>query len=289
MRTTDQGARQRLLDQIFVTEEQLAPVATGLFAASARPARSPISLSQVQRALRSDELLLEYVLAEPSSFAVAITRPKSHLLELPGRSVIETQIEALVRALQEGQPATAEARTLGATLVVMLPDIGRYARLIVSANGMLHKVPFELLAPSSGTALLDTHSVSYIPSASTLVAIRARPRATLPRQMALAVGASPDGVEASAAAARIGSVTRGVYDVDAEQLRPLPSAGDEARAVAAAFPGQPSTVLVGGAATEQALKAQSLASFRLVHFAAHGIVSTKSPARSAIVLLISLL
>jgi CHAT domain-containing protein len=32
------------------------------------------------------------------------------------------------------------------------------------------------------------------------------------------------------------------------------------------------------------LKAQPLATFRLVHFAAHGIVSTKSPARSAIVL-----
>lgn len=72
--------------------------------------------------------------------------------------------------------------------------------------------------------------------------------------------------------------------MDAEQLRPLPSASDEARAVVAAFPGWPSTVLVGSAATEQALKAQSLGSFRLVHFAAHGIVSTKSPARSAIVL-----
>lgn len=37
-------------------------------------------------------------------------------------------------------------------------------------------------------------------------------------------------------------------------------------------------------ATEAAVKAQPLASFRVVHFAAHGIVSTKDPARSAVLL-----
>ena len=61
------GPTQRLLERIFVAEEQLAPISTELFAASERPARSPITLAQVQRALRSDELLIEYVLAEPSS------------------------------------------------------------------------------------------------------------------------------------------------------------------------------------------------------------------------------
>jgi CHAT domain-containing protein len=75
-----------------------------------------------------------------------------------------------------------------------------------------------------------------------------------------------------------------VYDVDAAQLRPLPSAADEARAVAAAFSGQATIVLVGEAATEQAVKSQSLGDFRMLHFAAHGIVSTKSPERSAILL-----
>ena len=89
LRTTDRGTRQRLLDQIFVAEEQLAPISTGLFAAASRPVRSPITLAQVRGALRPDELLLEYVLAEPSSFMVAITRTDSRLLRLPGRSVIQ--------------------------------------------------------------------------------------------------------------------------------------------------------------------------------------------------------
>ena len=33
--------RQRLLDQIFVAEEQLAPMSTELFTRSRRPARAP--------------------------------------------------------------------------------------------------------------------------------------------------------------------------------------------------------------------------------------------------------
>jgi CHAT domain-containing protein len=43
-------------------------------------------------------------------------------------------------------------------------------------------------------------------------------------------------------------------------------------------------VLVGEAATEAAVKAQALADYRILHLAAHGIVSTKVPARSALML-----
>jgi CHAT domain-containing protein len=256
------------------------------FAAANRSPRSQVSLAQVRAALRPDELLLEYVLAEPSSFAVAVSRTDSQLLKLPGRSVIETQIQLLARAIQDGRLAADEASTLGTTLISAVSNIGRYPRLIVSADGMTHKVPFELLASRPGTPLLETHVVSYVPSASTLVALRALPqRVTSSTQMALAVGASPEvAADRTAPAGTIGSVTRDLYDIDAQRLRPLPSAGDEARAVVAAFAGRPSTVLVGNGATEEAVKSQPLAGFRLMHFAAHGIVSTKSPERSAIVL-----
>jgi CHAT domain-containing protein len=164
-----------------------------------------------------------------------------------------------------------------------VPDIVQSSRLVVSANGLLHTVPFDLLVDSSGKPLLETHVVSTVPSASTIVALRTARRTRAPTQIALAVGASPGSTERRTSPA-IGTVARSVYDVDADQLRPLPSAADEARAVAAAFSGQPTIVLVGEAATEQAVKGQSLGDFRMLHFAAHGIVSTKSPERSAILL-----
>ena len=41
---------------------------------------------------------------------------------------------------------------------------------------------------------------------------------------------------------------------------------------------------MGDAATEAAVKAQPFADYRVLHLAAHGIMSTKVPARSALVL-----
>jgi CHAT domain-containing protein len=79
-------------------------------------------------------------------------------------------------------------------------------------------------------------------------------------------------------------IERGVYDIDATKLPPLPAASDEARAVAAALGQSRSTVLVGDSATELELKKLPLKDYRVLHFAVHGITSTKFPARSALLL-----
>jgi CHAT domain-containing protein len=102
--------------------------------------------------------------------------------------------------------------------------------------------------------------------------------------MALAVGASPEGPVTGTNGPTTGPVTRGVYDLDATRLRPLPLAAEEAESVRAAFGAGGSQVLVKDAATEAAIKSQPLADYRVLHLAAHGIMSTKFPARSAIVL-----
>jgi CHAT domain-containing protein len=73
-----------------------------------------------------------------------------------------------------------------------------------------------------------------------------------------------------------------VYDLDFKQLRALPAASDEARAVGALVGGAAATVLIGAAATEAAVKKQPLREYRVLHFAVHGIPSTRFPARSAL-------
>ena len=72
--------------------------------------------------------------------------------------------------------------------------------------------------------------------------------------------------------------------MNAAQLRPLPLAVEEVEAVRTAFGARQSEVLVRDAATETAVKAQPLSDYRVLHLAAHGIMSTKVPARSALVL-----
>jgi CHAT domain-containing protein len=92
-----------------------------------------------------------------------------------------------------------------------------------------------------------------------------------------------DGRESAAVGKPFGPITREVFETDLGQLVPLVAANGEARLVADAL-GPGGIVLVGPSATEGALKKQPLERYRVLHFAVHGLVSTKFPERSALVL-----
>jgi CHAT domain-containing protein/tetratricopeptide (TPR) repeat protein len=285
LRTTDRANRQRLLDEIFRAEEALAPMTTELFTRSIRSARTPVTIRAVQAALRPDEVLFEIALGEPVSFGIIATRSTARVQRLPGRSTIVSQADALVSRARTGTASAGEAKALGASLFEGLRELATHPRLVISAEGALQQVPFELLEAASpaGRRLLDTHVVSYTPSASILVTLRTRPAPPATSRGALAIAASPP-ADAPPPAKTASLGTNGIYDVDATRLRPLPLAAEEAEAVRSALGGRESQVLVREAATEAAVKAQPLADYRVLHLAAHGIVSTKVPARSALVL-----
>ena len=286
LRTTGRASRQRLLDGIFIAEEQLAPMTTELFTRSRRTARGAVTLREVQSALRPDEVLLEIALAEPASFAIVVSRSTARVRQLAGRSTILGQAKSLVSAARSGRDVTTEAKALSATLLSDLRELPSHRRVVISAEGILQQVPFELLElPSpNGRRLLDTHVVSYTPSAAILAMLRTRAGSRVGGRMAFAVGASPEAAVAGTSGPTAGPVTRGVYDLDATQLRALPLAAEEAESVRTALGASGSQVLVKDAATEAAVKAQPLADYRVLHLAAHGIMSTKFPARSALVL-----
>jgi CHAT domain-containing protein len=284
LRTTNRVNRQRLLDEIFRAEEALAPMTTELFARSRTSVRRPVTIRTVQAALRPDEVLFELALAEPSSFGVIITRSTTRTVRLSARKAILAQADALVSAARGGTDISSEAKALGATLLTGLRELSSHRRLIISAEGSLQQVPFELLEhPSSNRQrLLETHVVSYTPSASILAMLRTRPTSVQTGRGALAVAASPASADPKGPSGSLG--TNGIYDLNAAQLRPLPLAVEEAEAVRTAFGAGATHVLLRDTATEAAVKAQPLGEYRVLHLAAHGIMSTKVPARSAIVL-----
>jgi CHAT domain-containing protein len=287
LRARERAERQRLLDRIFDAEEELASVSTELFNRTRTAPRKRVTLRDVQRVLRADELLLEFALAEPNSYGVVATRSTARLYRLPGRTAIQNRLEPLLKSVREGSAARAEARAVSQVLLGDISEIATQKRLIVSADVDLHQLPFELLTDASGRQLLESHVVSYVPSGSVLAILRSRPLGEERLRTALAVSASPTitlPANSTIGPLPLGAIGRGVYDVDASQLPPLPSANDEARSVAAALGPSTSTILLGELATELELKRQPLHEYRVLHFAVHGIVSTKFPERSALVL-----
>jgi CHAT domain-containing protein/tetratricopeptide (TPR) repeat protein len=280
LQTTDRAARARLLEQIFVAEEQLAPASTQFFDRARRGGtRSRSTLRDLQNTLQPDELFIEFALLNPRSFAVVVTKVSARVQRLPGRTDIEVQAESLLKRVRADEAATAEAAVLGSSLLGTLPELRAHRRLIVSADGALHQVPFELLQ-LDGQMLLDSKVLSYAPSGSVLAALRAASKTGGASRRALAISASPaepKGVVASAKA-----ITRSVYDLDAAQLGPLPSADDEARSVGTILGPAGTSVLIGPEASEAELKRQPLQEFQVLHFAVHGIPSSKFPARAAL-------
>ncbi|MEO8502138.1 MAG: CHAT domain-containing protein, partial [Vicinamibacteria bacterium] len=217
MRTQVRPQRRRLLDEIFAAEEQLAPISTELFSSTRTAPRTPLTLSQLQRTLRSDEVLVDFALAEPTSYAVVATKTTTRVQRLPGRDAVQKATESLLVAVREGRNASVHARSLGEMLLGVIPEIASRARVVVSPDGILHQLPFELLVIASGRPLIESHVVSYVPSGSVLAILRGRRVQNMPQRMALAVSASPPTESPSGStngdSPATPAVARGVYDL----------------------------------------------------------------------------
>lgn len=281
LRTTDRGARQRLLTDIFAAEELLAPASTAFFDRATRTGtRTAPQLSTLQAALRPDEVFVEFALADPNSYALIVTRSSARVRSLPSRGIIEGHAASVAKAIRGGAPVASAGAELATAVVAPITELKSHRRVLIGPDGTLHGLPFELLPSGNGAPLLESHVVSYVPSGAVLTVLRSATRPA-PGRRTLAVSASPAG---GAVVASAKAVTRDVYDLDPRQLRPLPSATDEARSVGTLLGPDVSTVLLEEEAAENTIKRQSLPDYQVIHFAVHGIPSAKFPARAALLL-----
>jgi len=289
LRETDPEARSTLLDRLFEAEQILTPVGkprTQLQEAARHP--RPVDLRRLQSSLRSDEAVLEYVLAEPQSFCLRITRGTAAVSALPaGRKKIEHLVDNYLDAIGSMRSGTDTSEKLYSLLLQPILGQASKLRLIVVPDGKLNLLPFDSLQDSRGRYVLNSHIVTYAPSATVLHTIRTSPVPRQPRFNLLGVGdidyQRPRMLRTSASAGQWQAATADPFDLSAAQLVSLPKTRDEIMAVSHALGGD-SRLLLGREATEASFKSQPLADFKIIHIAAHGIVSTKFPNRSALVL-----
>ena len=280
------STRKATLDQIFLLETDMAPASTEFFRHSqtARPHRA-MALSEFQRSLRSDEILLEFALLEPSSYCLVVTRDHARVQKLSGHTAIAKEVRALLADVRSGKSVDAAAQSVGSLLLGGIPELAKKTRVVIVPDSELHGLPFELVRFNASGMLLQSHVITYTPSASVLALLRHRDR---PRHAsaALAVSATPVKQLAQnvSGPAPFGAISRGVFDRGGTELQPLQSSNDEARAVVSALGNSSSRLLLGDDATEAEVKREKLDDYAVLHFAVHGLVSTKFPERSALVL-----
>ena len=160
-------------------------------AVSAQDPPTPIDIKAVQAALRSDEIVVAFFLAEPQSYRWVMSQEHIVADRIAGRGAIEkasTRLLDLRRATASGADAKQAAAELGGMLFEHISTADDRPMIVVP-HGVLNSVPFEVL-PLQGKMLMERHAVSYAPSLNALVqSRRLPPRAApmAPRFLAIAL------------------------------------------------------------------------------------------------------
>ena len=282
-------------------------VSSPRYAALTQP--RPADLAEIQgEVLDGRAFLLEYSLGEERSYLWAVTPDSLRSFELPPRSRIEEAARRWYGALvvhpqEEGYPKAAEeARKAADELTAMLlgPVEGLLAGqpLLVVGDGALQYLPFGALpvptppAAAGRAPLIARHEVVSLPSASALAVLRRELAGRSPAPKALAVLADPVfrlDDERVAHNARRGAQTEMQGDlrgseIDPRQLPRLRFSQREAKAIAKLVPEAQRFTALGFAATRSAATGGELASYRMIHFATHGLIDSRRPELSSLVL-----
>ena len=285
---TDAGNRHALLDELFEAEQIAAAMPAPHTALQSAVARlEPVLLPNVQASLHADEAILEYVLDEPRSSCLLITRRRALIIALPeGRRQIEAAIDDYLGEIRAGRRSAASSQQLYRFL--LQPVLRRQVAptLIVVPDGRLNRLPFDALADPSGRLVLESRTVTYVPSSTVLCLIRHSAQTHKPALRFLGVGAVQDQDQAEVRPRRnptaIGTV------VDPFRADPIPFANitktrDEIIEANWTLGGH-GKLLLGKDATEYAFKSQPLGDFQIIHIATHGIANADYPDRAALVL-----
>ena len=222
---------------------------------------NPLKANEIQDLLDQDTAMLEYFIGRESQLVFVVTRDK--VLAVPLEGSLEELFE-MIRKFRaeavEGSPGNGPAKEdyqealsdLYLTLIAPVEkEIVGKKRLVIVPHGMLHYLPFQALRSESGKYLIESHAISYLPSASVLKYARIKNKEN--RNDLFAAGNPEAG------------------------LSPLPAAEKEVREISALF--KKKLVLTGDKATETSVKTEG-PNYDMMLLSTHGEMNQKEPLKS---------
>jgi len=260
-----------------------------------------VSLAEIQKeVLDPDTLLLEYALGEDRSFVWAITQDSLTTHVLPNRA----EIEAAARRVYEGLTSNAgrgketldEIEVLSRMLLGPLAGQLRRKRLAVVTEGALQYIPFAALFKPSRQSLplIVEHEIVNLPSVSTLSVLRREMKGRPLSPRLLAVVADPvfdredarvSGLRSASVAASVqGNLARSAKEAGLVRFDRLYSSRQEAEAIGALVPKGKKLQALDFDASRKTATSVELAQYRIVHFATHGLLNSRHPELSGLVL-----
>jgi CHAT domain-containing protein len=274
LNTDGATARAHVLDAIYATEQQLGgdPDAND-------PPPTPVTVRELQRELSASEVLIEYVLGDPRSYALAVTRESIHRYTLPPRDQLETDATQYRSTLKHERTDLALGQRLFDELLGLIPEFKSKRQLIVVPDGKLHLLPFAALV-NAGQYILTSHQVTVAPSGTVFCILRSRSDEVIPDALPY-VGVAA-WIPKTPPSTFFSRIKRAVSGPERSELVALPDSEHEVETIATDLP-RPSTILLGEHATETNFKELPLGQYNVIHLALHGYVDPEIPDRSALV------
>lgn len=285
------------------------------YAALVQPA--PQKVEKIQQMLEPGTLLLEYSLGQKRSFLWVLTRENITSYELPAQANIEKVAWRLYSAIitPDGTAQLAsyeeDARNLSSILFGPITNRTDAKRLVIVADGVLQYIPFSALPEpieneknSSAQNLIARYEIVRLPSASVMAIQRTQLAARVPAPKSVAILADPvfDNLDSRVTSQRLYSgsrrgiakpfaaspgVSRSLRDssitVDGRIPR-LTFSLAEAESVYAASPQADSWKVTGFKANRTTAISPELSQYKFIHIATHGVVNSKHPELSGILL-----
>lgn len=268
------GARGHILDAIYETEQQIsAGIVTG-------ETPEPVDLRELQSDLRPSELLIEYVLDNPQSFVLAVTKHGVHRYALPPKDELEGEAVRYRSEILQRKADLSEAQRLYDMLLGPIQELSRNQRLIIVPDGKLHLLPFPALA-HGGSYILTSRLISVVPSGTVLHILRHRANSSGNGALPY-LGVAAWTVNSPPRTTLLASILRSVSGPEKKELVALPESRHEVEVISSDLP-SPNTILLGGQATETNFKHLPLDRYEVIHLALHGYVDTEFPDRSALI------
>ena len=274
----------------------------------------PLKLKEIQRqSLDRDTLLLEYALGEERSFLWAVTPASLSAYTLPRRAEIEAAAlrayGLLTKSNQRQYRGSSELAAAELSRMILGPAIGEFGqkRLVIVSDGVLQYLPFSALpnpaaagagAPRRRPLIVD-HEVVSLPSASVLATMRremserqwaARTVAVFsdpvfhpedPRVKRAILGAEKANGDESKTES---DLVRSAKETGLTSFERLIHTRKEAEAIIALAPPQQGFKALDFAASRATAMNAGLDQYRIVHFATHGLLNSRRPELSGIVL-----
>ena len=139
LNTDDAATRAHILDAIYTTEQQL-----GTDPLSTDPPQTPVALGELQHVLSGSELFVEYVLDDPNSYALAVTRNSVHRYTLPSRDLLEQEAGQYRSTLKQEKTDPTLGQRLYDGLLGGIPETQGQTRLDRGARWQAS--PFAVLS-----------------------------------------------------------------------------------------------------------------------------------------------